>query len=165
MVFPNPVRLMLPIVQVATTFDLSDQSKAPKLIAESTWNYEIWLPEAAGSSLSPPHKNESTLATHTAWLVYPVLWNYCFRVGAPWWLISGCVNHFQLLCFRWLTIRWCYDIEIGKWMNEWIPSKDWLYSRVWLVTNGPFSSLMWCTKVLELLSTEKVRVRSLSISS
>jgi hypothetical protein len=28
-------------VQVATTFDLSDQSKAPKLVAESTWNYEI----------------------------------------------------------------------------------------------------------------------------
>ncbi|KAL5218470.1 hypothetical protein ABZP36_019154 [Zizania latifolia] len=27
--------------KVATTFDLSDQSKAPKLIAESTWNYEI----------------------------------------------------------------------------------------------------------------------------
>ncbi|CAN6280516.1 unnamed protein product [Urochloa humidicola] len=27
--------------KVATTFDLSDQSKAPKLIAESTWNHEI----------------------------------------------------------------------------------------------------------------------------
>uniref|UniRef100_A0A0E0KLQ4 Outer envelope pore protein 24, chloroplastic n=1 Tax=Oryza punctata TaxID=4537 RepID=A0A0E0KLQ4_ORYPU len=27
--------------KVATSFDLSDQSKAPKLIAESTWNYEI----------------------------------------------------------------------------------------------------------------------------
>lgn len=27
--------------KVATTFDLSDQSKAPKLVAESTWNYEI----------------------------------------------------------------------------------------------------------------------------
>ncbi|KAF8762396.1 hypothetical protein HU200_009577 [Digitaria exilis] len=27
--------------KVATTFDMSDQSKAPKLIAESTWNYEI----------------------------------------------------------------------------------------------------------------------------
>uniref|UniRef100_A0A0E0P436 Outer envelope pore protein 24, chloroplastic n=1 Tax=Oryza rufipogon TaxID=4529 RepID=A0A0E0P436_ORYRU len=27
--------------KVAASFDLSDQSKAPKLIAESTWNYEI----------------------------------------------------------------------------------------------------------------------------
>ncbi|KAL6638296.1 hypothetical protein ACP70R_025868 [Stipagrostis hirtigluma subsp. patula] len=27
--------------KIATSFDLSDQSKAPKLIAESTWNYEI----------------------------------------------------------------------------------------------------------------------------
>ncbi|XP_062213919.1 outer envelope pore protein 24, chloroplastic-like [Phragmites australis] len=27
--------------KVATSFDLSDQSKVPKLIAESTWNYEI----------------------------------------------------------------------------------------------------------------------------
>uniref|UniRef100_A0A0E0D9Q6 Uncharacterized protein n=1 Tax=Oryza meridionalis TaxID=40149 RepID=A0A0E0D9Q6_9ORYZ len=30
-----------PHSKVATSFDLSDQSKAPKLIAESTWNYEI----------------------------------------------------------------------------------------------------------------------------
>ncbi|GJN22611.1 hypothetical protein PR202_gb10194 [Eleusine coracana subsp. coracana] len=27
--------------KVAASFDLSDQSKAPKLVAESTWNYEI----------------------------------------------------------------------------------------------------------------------------
>lgn len=37
----NPLLYYALLVQVATTFDLSDQSKTPKLIAESTWNYEI----------------------------------------------------------------------------------------------------------------------------
>jgi hypothetical protein len=32
---------LLLLLQVAASFDLSDQSKAPKLVAESTWNYEI----------------------------------------------------------------------------------------------------------------------------
>lgn len=59
-------------LQVAASFDLSDQSKAPKLIAESTWNYEIWLPLLGGRQLllkkHPCHTGCLVLGNYSFWV-------------------------------------------------------------------------------------------------
>lgn len=77
------VWLMLPFVQVATTFDLSDQSKAPKLIAESTWNYEIW-------------KMEVSFSYHTYCLIAVSSWTMelLFFRNPWWWFTSDSFDHF-----------------------------------------------------------------------
>lgn len=151
MLFPRFWLCHASFVQVATTFDLSDQSKAPKLIAESTWNYEIWfcLRQQAAPYSDKRWKHPS-LITHTSWLVYPPeLWSYCFplsREGAPWWwLISGSVDHFSTL------VPWGeFSLSGGRlilWHWNLRMDEQWVWF-IWLIEHmvfggGVFFSSVW----------------------